>query len=55
MRLARERLGRLVDQLDLAGVDVHADHLVAGVGELHREREPDLPQGDYSSLHISSS
>src|SRR5699024_4356915 len=51
MRLTRERLDGLVDQLDLAGVDIDPDHLMTGIGELHRERQPDLPQSNNSSLH----
>ena len=55
LRLARERLRGLIDQLHLTGIDIDSDHLVTGIGELHRQRQSDLPQGDNSSLQLGSS
>src|SRR6476659_1890811 len=38
-------------RLDLAWVGIEADHLVAGLGEGHGERQPDVAEPDDSDLH----
>jgi hypothetical protein len=40
-----------VDGRDLARVRVEADHLVAGLGELHGKGEPDVAESDDPYLH----
>ena len=52
VRLAGERLLTGVDARHRVGVDVDADDLMTLVGELHRERESDLAQGNDSNPHV---
>ena len=49
--LAGERRAPAVDEVDDARVDVAADDLVAGGGELRRERQPDLAERDDDGAH----
>src|SRR5690606_40094738 len=44
VRLTREPLPRRVDQVHHRLLDIHPGHLVPGVGELHPQGKPDLPQ-----------
>ena len=39
------------DRVDLSLIDVEADDVIAGVGELDRERQPDIPEADYAGAH----
>jgi hypothetical protein len=50
VRLTREGLDALVDQVYSALRDVDPDHVVAFAGELDGERKPDLAEGDDGDL-----
>ena len=52
--LTREGLGRLVDEPDGALGDVDPDDLVALLGVLDGQGQPDLSQGDDGDTHPSS-
>src|SRR4051794_13328035 len=54
-RLAGERRLACVDAVDDGGVDVAADDLVAGPGDLRGQRQPDLAEGDDDSPHAATS
>jgi hypothetical protein len=49
--LAGEGLAPLVDDIDQSLVDVDPDDFMALAGELHGQREADLPQGDDGDAH----
>ena len=51
VRLARERLGAGVDEVDDGLVHVDTDDLVALIGELHSEGEADLSEGHDGDTH----
>ena len=51
LRLAGEGLDPCVHEVHEGPVDVDPDDLVPAVGELHGERQPDLPEGENGDLH----
>jgi hypothetical protein len=43
----------LLDELDLAGIEVEASHAEAGAGELHRQRQPHVAEADHADAGLA--